>query len=305
MKILVADDAPVSRRLLEVSLTHEGYEVVLAADGDEALRILEQKDSPRLVILDWMMPKTDGVDICRVVRKQAREPYVYLILLSAKGEQREINEGLDAGADDYMIKPFDLSELKARVRSGRRILELEEQLLSARELLRLQATHDSLTGLLNRAAILELLQRELSRASREGISLSIITADLDHFKKVNDSYGHQAGDAVLVDATQRMQVSLRPYDAIGRCGGEEFLIISPGCGTGDAGEQAERLRHNVSAVPVQYMDRAIPVTVSLGVATMTTDLAQADDLLRVADEALYKAKRNGRNRVEFGAMVTQ
>src|SRR6267154_2251276 len=149
MKVLVADDAPVSRRLLEVALAHEGYEVVLATDGAETLRILDQENCPRLVILDWMMPQADGVEVCRAVRKRAREPYVYFILLSAKGEQSEIIEGLEAGADDYMIKPFDLSELKARVRSGRRILELEEQLLSARELLRLQATHDSLTGLLN------------------------------------------------------------------------------------------------------------------------------------------------------------
>lgn len=305
MRILVADDAPVSRRLLEVTLTDEGYQVVLASDGSEALQILDQEDSPRLVILDWMMPKANGPEICRTIRKRAREHYVYFILLSAKGEQSEVNEGLGAGADDYIIKPFDLSELKARVRSGRRIIELEEQLLSARELLQLQATHDSLTGLLNRAAILEMLQKELARASREGTAVSIIAADLDHFKNVNDTYGHQAGDAVLVEATQRMQASLRKYDALGRCGGEEFLVISPGCDAVDAAEQAERLRQNVSARPVQCMHGIIPVTVSLGVATVTGDLVQADELLRVADEALYKAKKNGRNRVEFGALVAQ
>jgi two-component system cell cycle response regulator len=305
MKVLVADDAPVSRRLLEIALTHEGYEVVLATDGAEALRILEQEDYPRLVILDWMMPKADGVEICRTIRKQAREPYVYFILLSAKGERSEIIEGLQAGADDYMIKPFDLSELKARVRSGRRILELEEQLVSAREQLRLQATHDSLTGLLNRAAILEMLQRELARSSREGTPVSIIAVDLDHFKSVNDTYGHQAGDAVLVEATQRMQASLRTYDAIGRCGGEEFLIVSSGCDTRTAAEQAERLRQVVAARPVQCVHGTIPVTVSLGVAAVTGDLMQADELLRVADEALYLAKRNGRNRVEVGSFVHQ
>jgi two-component system cell cycle response regulator len=305
MKVLVADDAPVSRRLLEIALTHEGYEVVLATDGAEALRILAQEDCPRLVILDWMMPKVDGVEVCREIRKQAREPYVYFILLSAKGEQSEIIEGLEAGADDYMIKPFDLSELKARVRSGRRILDLEEQLLSARELLRLQATHDSLTGLLNRAAILETLQKELARASREGTPVSIIAADLDHFKNVNDTYGHQAGDAVLVEATQRMQASLRTYDAIGRCGGEEFLVVTSGCDAGAAAEQAERLRQLVSARPVQCVHGTIPVTVSLGVATTAGDLMHADELLRAADEALYMAKKNGRNRVEVGSLVHQ
>jgi diguanylate cyclase (GGDEF)-like protein len=305
MKVLVADDALVSRRLLEIALDHEGYQVVLAVDGAEALRILDQEDYPRLVVLDWMMPQADGVEICRVIRKRAREPYVYVILLSAKGEQSEIIEGLEAGADDYIIKPFDLSELKARVRSGRRILELEAQLLSARELLRLQATHDSLTGLFNRAAILEMLQRELARAARDGTPISVIAADLDHFKGINDTYGHQAGDAVLIETAQRMQTSLRTYDSIGRCGGEEFLVISPGCGAGDAADQAERLRKNVSNGPVQCVHGIIPVTVSIGVVATAGDLVQADELLRVADEALYMAKRNGRNRVEVGSLVQQ
>ena len=305
MKILIADDAPISRRLLEVTLTHEGYQVVLASDGAEALHILDQEDSPRLVILDWMMPKANGPEICRTIRKQTRKHYVYFILLSAKGEQSEVNEGLGAGADDYIIKPFDLSELKARVRSGQRIIELEEQLLSARELLQLQATHDSLTGLLNRAAILEILQKELARASREGTAVSIIVADLDHFKNVNDIYGHQAGDAVLVEAAQRMQASLRKYDAIGRCGGEEFLIVSPECSAGGVAEQAERLRQSVSAGPVQCVHGTIPVTVSFGVATTTGKLVQADQLLRSADEALYMAKKKGRNRVEVGSLVGQ
>ena len=305
MKVLIADDAPVSRRLLEVALTQEGYEVVLAQDGAEALRVLDHEDSPRLVILDWMMPEVDGVEICRLIRQQAREPYVYFILLSAKGEQSEIIEGLQAGADDYVIKPFDLIELKARVRSGRRILELEEQLLSARELLRLQATHDSLTGLLNRQAITEVLQKELARTFREGTPLSIIAADLDHFKNVNDTYGHQAGDAVLVEAAQRMKASLRTYDAIGRCGGEEFLIISPGCAAGAAADLAERLRRNVSAGQVQYVHGAVHVTVSLGVATLTGCHVQADEFLLAADKALYRAKKNGRNRVEVSSLVHQ
>ena len=305
MRILIADDAPVSRRLLEVTLTHEGYQVVLASDGAEALHILDQEDSPRLVILDWMMPKANGPEICRTIRKQSRGHYVYLILLSAKGEQNEVNEGLGAGADDYIIKPFDLNELKARIRSGRRILELEEQLVSARELLQLQATHDSLTGLLNRTAILEALRKELARSVREGSSVAIIAADLDHFKHINDSYGHQAGDAVLVEATQRMQASLRKYDAFGRCGEEEFLIVSPGCSAAAAAELAERLRECLSASPVHCLQGAIPVTISLGVAATTSGTVPADDLLRAADEALYAAKKNGRNQVKVSTLVPQ
>jgi len=297
MKILVADDARVSRRLLEVTLAHEGYEVVLATDGGEAMRILEQKDSPRLAILDWIMPQVDGIEVCRAIRKQAREPYVYVILLSAKGEQSEIIEGLEAGADDYIIKPFDLSELKARLRAGRRILELEQQLLSARELLRLQATHDGLTGLLNRSAILDALQREVARAAREKEPVSIISLDLDHFKSVNDTYGHQAGDAVLVETAQRIKGSLRVYDSVGRCGGEEFLICCPGCDEPTATELARRVLENVSTEPMHCNYGTISVTASLGVATISDGFAEVDHLIRSVDQALYAAKINGRNGV--------
>ena len=161
MDVLIADDDPVSRRLLQVSLGHAGYNVISAANGTEALHALDAVDYPRLCVLDWMMPELDGVDVCRIIRERGREPYVYVILLTSKAEQKEIVEGLESGADDYIVKPFDLHELKARLRSGKRILDLHEQLVSARELLRTQATHDSLTGLLNRAAILDLLNKEL------------------------------------------------------------------------------------------------------------------------------------------------
>ena len=230
MDILIADDDPVSRRLLQVSLGHAGYRVISAANGLEALQALDAVDYPRLCVLDWMMPELDGVDVCRKIREQAREPYVYVILLTSKAGQKEIVEGLESGADDYIVKPFDLHELKARLRSGRRILDLQQELVSARELLRTQATHDSLTGLLNRAAILDLLNKELSRSIRKKEPVATIMADLDHFKHINDTYGHQAGDAVLRQAASRMQSALREYDAMGRYGGEEFLVVSAQCG---------------------------------------------------------------------------
>jgi two-component system cell cycle response regulator len=166
-EVLIADDDPISRRLLQVSLGGGGYQVTTATDGSEALRILSQPDSPRLAVLDWLMPSLDGVEVCRLVRSSIREPYLYIILLTAKGHQTEIVEGLEAGADDYVTKPFDMQELKARLRAGKRILELQEQLVAAREQLRIQATHDSLTGLLNRMAILEALDREAARCRRE------------------------------------------------------------------------------------------------------------------------------------------
>ena len=160
MKVLIADDDPVSRRLLEVSLSQAGYAVAIASDGAEALRLLEQPDCPRLAVLDWMMPEMDGVEVCRIVRKAAREPYAYLILLTARGHQTEIVQGLEAGADDYITKPFDIHELKARLRAGKRIVELQEQqLVAAREQLRVLATRDSLSGLLNRMAVMAVLER--------------------------------------------------------------------------------------------------------------------------------------------------
>lgn len=297
-EVLIADDDPVSRRLLQVSLGNAGYRVDAAADGAEALRVLNQPDSPRLVILDWLMPGMDGVEVCRMVRASAREPYQYIILLTAKGHQTEIIEGLEAGADDYITKPFDLQELKARLRAGKRILELQEQLVSAREQLRIQATHDSLTGLFNRRAIQEALDREATRCRREKKPVGVIMADVDHFKLINDTYGHQAGDAVLQEIARRMSASLRAYDSVGRYGGEEFLVVVPGSDLAAAAELAERLRQGIAAQPVSTDSAMISVTVSLGVAVSADQPGGLDDLLRRADEALYAAKDRGRNRVE-------
>jgi len=296
--VLIADDDPVSRRLLQVSLGNAGYRVVLAADGGEALRKWNEPDCPRLAVLDWMMPVLDGVEVCRTIRRSAREPYVYIVLLTAKGHQTEIIEGLEAGADDYITKPFDLQELKARLRAGKRILELQEQLVSAREQLRVQATHDSLTGLFNRMAILEALDREVTRSAREKKPLAVIMADLDHFKDINDTHGHQAGDVALRETARRMSASLRAYDSVGRYGGEEFLVVVPGSGLDAAFELAERLRQGVSAEPVSVAGEMIPITVSLGLAVSTAEICRPDQLLHQADEALYAAKRAGRNRIE-------
>jgi two-component system cell cycle response regulator len=293
VKVLVADDSPISRHLLQVSLSSAGYETNLVTDGVQALRILEQEDSPKLVILDWMMPHLDGVEVCRAIKKRIAEPYVYIILLTAKGHQEEINEGLEAGADDYITKTFDLQELKARLRVGKRILELHEQLVS-------QATHDSLTSLLNRSAILEVLQKELIRSVREKNPVAVIMTDLDHFKHVNDTYGHLAGDAVLREAARRMSASLRAYDAVGRYGGEEFLVVAPSCSVAGGTELAERLRQSICGVPIDASGRTIVVTMSFGVAA-TCEIKQVNKLLRMADEALYAAKKAGRNRVEVNS----
>jgi two-component system cell cycle response regulator len=293
VQVLVADDSPISRHLLEVSLSSSGYEPQLVADGAEALRVLEQEESPKLVILDWMMPKMDGVEVCRAIKKRAAGPYVYIVLLTAKGHQEEINEGLEAGADDYIIKPFDLQELKARLRVGKRILELHEQLVS-------QARRDSLTSLLNRPAILEVLQKESIRSVREKTPIAAIMTDIDHFKHINDTYGHLAGDAVLREVARRLSATLRGYDSVGRYGGEEFLVVAPSCDAAGGADVAERLRENISGAPIDASGHAIVVTMSFGVAA-TCDIKQVNHLLRMADEALYAAKKAGRNRVEVNS----
>ncbi len=302
MKVLIADDDRVSRHLLETLLLKCGYEVVVAGDGVEAWQKLQEENAPRLAILDWVMPGMDGLEVCREARKRPAQPYAYLLLLTAKSQKGDIIEGLEAGADDYLIKPFDAQELKARLRVGRRILDLQEELISAREALRFEAVHDPLTGLLNRGAILDTLQRELARAEREGISVGVALADLDHFKRVNDTHGHLVGDAVLRETVRRMRALVRPYDAIGRYGGEEFLIIVPGCNVAGARSQAERLRAGLSREPFEMPTGTLHLTLSLGVVASTPfSVEDADSLIRAADAALYCAKAAGRNRVEVAA----
>jgi two-component system cell cycle response regulator len=300
VNVLIAEDDMVSRRLLEAILTKWGYEVTVTRDGVEAWEVLQGAAPPSLAILDWMMPGMDGVEVCRKVRQRGREPYIYLLLLTTKGRKENIIEGLDAGADDYLTKPFDPHELQVRLRTGKRIVTLQAEIIEAREALRIQATHDALTGVWNRRAILEMLGTELARSRRDELPVAAAMADLDHFKRINDTYGHVVGDAVLGEAVSRMRGLLRPYDAIGRYGGEEFLVILPGCTSQDAFRLAERLRLGISQEPIVIPGGTIEVTISLGVATTdTVAILDATALIQAADTALYHAKAGGRNRVEL------
>ncbi|MBZ5724033.1 MAG: diguanylate cyclase [Acidobacteriia bacterium] len=302
MRVLAAEDNPVYQTMLRAMLTKWGYDVVIARDGNEAWRILQSPDPPRLAILDWMMPGLDGVEICNRVRSAGREPYIYILLLTARTEPQDLVAGMEAGADDYLTKPAKAHELRVRLRAGRRIIDLQEELMRAREALREQATHDGLTGLLNRASILEHLQNELARAGREGQPVSLLMVDLDHFKAINDTCGHLAGDAVLREAAHRMKAAVRRYDAIGRYGGEEFLVVLPGCGREDACAQAERVRAAVAAEPFAACSQALPVTASIGVACCPVPFPLATDaLIHDADLALYDGKNMGRNRVVVAA----
>ena len=301
MKVLLAEDDRMSRRILESQLRRWGFDVVIAVDGLEADRILAEPDAPRLAIIDWMMPGLNGLEVCRRIRVRGTEPYTYVLMLSSKAEKQDVVGGLDAGADDYIIKPFDPQELRMRMRAGERILDLQQQLIRAREQMRDQAMHDSLTGIWNRGATLDTLTRELSHAQRQRSHVGVIMADIDRFKNVNDTLGHPAGDAVLREVTSRFQLLLRPYDTLGRMGGEEFLIILPGCNGLNAVSQAERLRAVIAREPVQTSDGSVTVTVSMGVSSAESgDLLNAESLIRTADQALYRAKRAGRDRVEAG-----
>ncbi len=297
--MLVADDDPLSRQVLIDTLKDAGYEVTAVANGKDALDLLSAEDGPRLAILDWMMPGMSGPDVCRNIRGRGVEPYRYLILLTANDQRDQVVAGLEAGADDYLIKPFNPAELRARLRTGERILQMQHALIETREALRIQATHDPGTGLWNRRAILELLARELARARREGQPVAVIMLDLDHFKEINDNFGHLAGDAALLEAGRRMLQVLRPYDAVGRYGGDEFLVISPSCDLARATSLAQRLHSALTESPIHLREGIVHLTASIGVAAaQKEDESEVDALIRAADEALYRAKRAGRNRVE-------
>jgi len=299
-RVLAAEDNPIFQSMLRTLLKKWGYDVVIARDGNEALRILQSEDAPRLAILDWMMPGADGPEVCRQVRAANREPYIYILLLTARADSQDLVDGMDAGADDYLTKPFKSHELRVRLRAGCRIVDLQEELLHAREALREQATHDGLTLLFNRTAILEVLRNEIARAERERQPLALLMIDLDRFKHINDTYGHLDGDAVLREAARRMKAAGRCYDSIGRYGGEEFLIVLPGCNAADARAQAERVRESLAEAPFPAGSGALQVTCSIGLSCAGVSCqtqADADTLIREADEALYQAKSEGRNRV--------
>lgn len=299
MKILIADDDPISRRVLEECLKKWGYQVAPVVNGSEAWELLERDDAPRMAILDWMMPGLEGVEICRRVRARSDRAYTYLILLTAQGQRQGVLDGLQAGADDYVCKPFDAEEMRMRLQVGERILRVQDELITARDALHFQATHDLLTGVASRGATMEFLTRELARSFRERSTIGVVLADLDNFKRINDEYGHLAGDVVLQELAHRMLKCTRSYDCVGRYGGEEFLIVFPSSTEEGTVRQAERIRKSIESAAVRAIEGEIPVTASFGVVTSdAARLQDASELIRAADTALYRAKELGRNRVE-------
>jgi two-component system, cell cycle response regulator len=294
VRILIAEDDFTSRNMLAAVLKKSGYEVVETSNGSEAWEEMQKSDTPRLAVLDWMMPEMDGLEVvCRVRTLQTDRP-PYIIILTAKGDKADMIAGLDAGADDYLAKPFHPGELRARVEVGRRMIEMQNKLIESREALAHEATHDSLTGILNRRAILDHLQKELARAGRNGDTLAIGVCDIDHFKQVNDTYGHQTGDDVLCQLSRILSNSFRNYDCVGRMGGEEFLIITSMKAETDPVSAFNRLCAQIAESGISTRSGMLSITVSIGVACANAE-SVVDEILGAADTALYQAKAQGRN----------
>jgi diguanylate cyclase (GGDEF)-like protein len=296
MKILIAEDDGMSRRMLQKTLEKAGYDVVAVENGRLAREELCRMDGPRLALLDWEMPEASGPEVCRAVRARTEKSYVYMIFLTSKESSEDKVEGLQAGADDYLTKPFHTEELKARIRTGLRILHLEDRLVEAREEMRFKATHDALTGLWNRGVVMELLPGEVARAHRERKCTAILLCDIDHFKKVNDTYGHPVGDEVLREIARRLQGSVRSYDFVGRYGGEEFLIILNNCEPTSALARADQMREAIAKLEVMTNAGPLRITMSVGVLrSVDWGSARVSEYLNEVDAALYAAKAAGRN----------
>jgi diguanylate cyclase (GGDEF)-like protein len=298
MRILLAEDSAFYRRVIANHLKEWGFDFVTAKDGKEAWKLLAKPDGPRVALLDWVLPEIEGIELCRRLRSLAENAgYTYTLLLTGKSRREEMLEAMDAGVDDFLAKPFDPAELKARLLVGKRIVELQQKLISTNDALRFAATHDSLTQVWNRGEVLTFLRRELARARRAAAPVGVVLVDIDHFKKINDELGHEAGDLVLQELAARFSKNLREYDGIGRYGGEEFLFVIPGCNLATTARRADEIRTLISREAFHSAPGAPVVTLSMGVAAAEPGEA-VEALLRRTDEALYCAKRGGRNRVE-------
>ena len=296
MRVLVADDHAATRLLIADILEGDGHEVVLVSNGGDAANALSTGTFD-LTIVDWMMPHTDGLQLCRAVREQERDSYLCIVLATARSQTADLVRGLEAGADDYLAKPFKAGELRARVRAGERMVRLQRELREKNRRSAELALTDELTGPLNRRAILQRLQQEGDRAFREHFPLSLIVIDIDAFKQVNDAHGHAAGDGVLREFAQRISGCVRSYDPVARIGGDEFLVVLSGVSEETAARIAERLRAAVADGCFNAGNHAsLRITASFGVAQSDWP-ADREGLMAAADRALYAAKRGGGNRV--------
>lgn len=303
MRALIADDDGSARYLLQKLLTRWGLEATVVSDGIAALEVMDQPDPPRLLLLDWEMPQMDGLEVCRVLRERDTLNPPYIIFLTAKRAPNDMVRALDAGASDCIRKPYDWDELHARIRVGARTLKLQDQLHAVQKEMRNLAMNDMLTGIYNRRAIAERLEQELARTRRSGVPLSVGLVDLDQLKEINDTWGHQSGDAAIIAIANTARKLIRKSDVLGRWGGDEFLIIALGEIENETNPLFERIRKSTEESAVMFDGNEIPMTVSIGVATATAD-ETVEELLHRADLALYHVKKNGRNGIAYAAAPT-
>ncbi|MBN1271264.1 MAG: diguanylate cyclase [Candidatus Aminicenantes bacterium] len=293
MKVLIAEDDIISKKILEKHIKEWGYEVFTTDNGKKGWNLINKHDI-QLAILDWMMPGMNGVDLCKKIRTEYQKKmsrFIYIIMVTGRDLQEDIIAGISAGANDYMTKPFNLLELQVRLQNGRRIVELEENCLRL-------ATYDSLTNLWNRSKIFEFYEEELSCGQKQNQPTGIIMIDIDHFKNINDSYGHYTGDIVLKETARLLKQALRNYDKIGRYGGDELFIVLPKCDQEEIKVIGERLRSTISKCHFDIQTPPLKITISLGgVSSDVFPNASKEELIQACDRALYQAKKLGRNRL--------
>jgi len=298
LRLLVVDDDALLRRSLNLQLTRAGYEVHEAEDGQTAWEMI-LRDGYRFVITDWNMPGVSGPELVRRIRQAETAGYTYIMMLTAHIERLDVVAGLEAGADDYLTKPFDMDELRARVAIGARILALESRLKESLSSVEELAVRDSLTGLFNRRAFDARLTDEVQRAVRYQRPLSLLMIDIDHFKLYNDQHGHPQGDALLRELSTLFLSCVRSTDYVTRYGGEEFAIILPETNSANALAVAGTILDRVCRHPFAFRETQPggSLTVSIGVAGHDDHQLDEAQLLLAADQALYLAKAAGRNRV--------
>jgi two-component system cell cycle response regulator len=303
IKILIADDSAAFRKLVQYTLTEERYDLIFAESGHEAIQLFE-KHHPAIAIVDWVMPDLTGIEICQHIRAKAQPAYTYTIILTSMTDKENVVQGLAAGADDYLTKPFHSQELIGRIRTGARIVELQRQIEAKNALLEELALTDALTGLPNRRAIDDWAHRQVSAAARHKFTFWVTIADLDQFKQVNDTYGHEAGDQVLKKFSQILRATSRKSDICGRLGGEEFLMAVTHAKREQVVLLIDRVRKELELTTFSFQGRTFTVTASFGIAGFEgTNTPDFSTILAQADAALYSAKRLGRNRIEVAATL--
>lgn len=297
-RILLIDDSRLIAHVAKTILTKLGHEVILAQDGMAGLEAAKS-EQPDIILLDLIMPVMDGYQVCQQLKEEGGTKEIPVIMLTSRAEAADKVKGLEMGALDYVTKPFDEGELVARVNTQLKLKELREALQEKNRQLQELANQDGLTGLYNHRYFHEQLSKDLLRARRYHESLSCVLLDIDYFKKFNDTHGHQTGDVVLSTLGQVIEDSIRDSDFAARYGGEEFALILYHTDGSGAYDVAERLRQMVEDCEVHDKGNVLHVTISVGVATFPHEaIDDSKELIECADKALYKAKENGRNRVE-------